>query len=121
MKKYYLIICLAFYSLGIYAQSAADSARQFNWPQAFTFKDSVNIKLHPNPARDNVFVSVKDWDINARYTFLLNDNKGRPVKNLILLQPQQLISLRSNYGKGLLWVEVWKEKILLGREKLYIR
>jgi hypothetical protein len=90
MKKRFFII--SFFLLSAFAYAQTDSARKFNWPGAFSFEDSTNIKLHPNPARDNVFISVKDWHVNARYTLMLKDNKGRPVKNLILLQPQQLIS-----------------------------
>ncbi|HMO34225.1 MAG TPA: hypothetical protein PKE63_02485 [Lacibacter sp.] len=82
--------------------------------------DSSAIRLHPNPARDNVFVTVKDFDQRFRYNLLLKDSKGRPVKNLVLLQPQQLIPLKASYGKGVLWVEVWKEKELLGRQRLMI-
>ena len=51
---------------------------------------------------------------------VLLDGKGRPIKNIILLQPQQLIPLKQSYGKGLLWVEVYKEKQLIGKEKLFV-
>ena len=101
-------------------QAQADSSGNFKWPAVSREADTSLIKLFPNPATDNVFITIKEWDIKARYTFLLLDGKGRPVESIILLQPQQLIPLRQNYGKGLLWVEVYKEKILIGKEKLYV-
>jgi hypothetical protein len=97
-----------------------DTADVFKWPAVSRESDTSLIKLFPNPAKDNVFVTIKEWDNKFRYTFVLLDNKGRPVKSIILLQPQQLIPLRQSYGKGLLWVEVYKEKMLVGKEKLFV-
>jgi hypothetical protein len=117
--KHSLILasCLFFVLL---TQAQTDSANNFKWPTVSREPDSSLIKLFPNPATQNVFINIKDWDNKARYNFVLLDGKGRPIKNIILLQPQQLIPLRQSYGKGLLWVEVYKEKILIGKEKLYI-
>lgn len=98
-----------------------DSTEEFKWPAASRADDSSSlIKLFPNPAKDNVFVTIKNWDANARYNFVLLDGKGRPIKNIILLQSQQLIPLKQSYGKGLLWVEVYKDKQIIGKEKLYV-
>lgn len=120
MKKIILTIGGIFLSVFLFAQT--DSSRDFNWPKLSPGEDtSTMIKVYPNPARDNVFVSLREWDNNARYTLMLKDNKGRPVKNIVLLQRQQLIPIKASYGKGMLWVEVWKEKILLGRERLVLR
>ena len=114
------IFLIAFFLFTTLAQAQSDSSDNFKWPAVSREADTSLIKLFPNPATDNVFVTIKEWDVKARYTFLLLDGKGRPVKSIILLQPQQLIPLRQNYGKGLLWVEVYKEKMLIGKEKLYV-
>ena len=116
----FLIIAFLLITTGM-AKAQTDSAENFQWPGAFRPADSSSlIKLFPNPAKDNVFITVKDWDGKSRYNFVLLDGKGRPIKNIILLQPQQLIPLRQSYGKGLLWVEVYKEKQLIGKGKLYV-
>jgi hypothetical protein len=105
----------------VMAKAQTDSAENFQWPAAFRSEDSSSmIKLFPIPAKDNVFITVRDWDGKSRYTFLLLDGKGRPIKNIVLLQPQQLIPLKQSYGKGLLWVEVYKDKLLIGKEKLFV-
>jgi len=90
----FLIIAFLLITTGM-AKAQTDSAENFQWPGAFR-------------------------DGKSRYNFVLLDGKGRPIKNIILLQPQQLIPLRQSYGKGLLWVEVYKEKQLIGKEKLYV-
>ncbi|MFN4285100.1 MAG: hypothetical protein ACK4E8_03960 [Lacibacter sp.] len=100
------------------ARAQTDSV--FNQKGILITNDSL-VKVYPNPAKDNVFVTVRDYDNRFRYNLLIKDNKGRPVKNIILLQPQQLIPLKASYGKGILWVEVWKEKELLGRQRLMVR
>jgi hypothetical protein len=110
------IFCL----VSIAAKAQTDSAVQFKWPPTFRETDTSLVKLFPNPAKDNVFVTVKEWDGKARYMFVLLDAKGRPVKSIVLLQPQQLIPLKQSYGKGMLWVEVYKEKLLIGKEKLFV-
>lgn len=118
--KLLLSICFVLF-FTVVSNAQTDSAKDFQWPGAFRPADSSSlIKLFPNPAKDNVFVTVKDWDGKSRYNFVLLDGKGRPIKNIILLQPQQLIPLKQSYGKGLLWVEVYKEKQLIGKEKLYV-
>lgn len=118
------LLLLVFICAGLAASAQTnnkDSSETFQWPAAFKQADSSSlIKLFPNPAKDNVFITVKEWDGKARYNFVLLDGKGRPVKNIILLQPQQLIPLKQSYGKGLLWVEVYKEKQLIGKEKLFV-
>lgn len=120
MIRFLITACFLFSFLSISAQT--DTSKSFNWPIFSSAEDtSTIIKLYPNPARDNVFVSLREWDIKARYTLMLKDNKGRPVKNIILLQRQQLIPIKTSYGKGMLWIEVWKEKELLGRERLVLR
>ncbi|MBX9785094.1 MAG: hypothetical protein K2X48_17545 [Chitinophagaceae bacterium] len=120
MKK--IILTIFSFIVCVIAFAQSDSSRDFNWPKlGFGEDTSTMIKLYPNPARDNVFVSLREWDINARYTLMLKDNKGRPVKNIVLLQRQQLIPIKASYGKGMLWIEVWKEKELLGRERLVLR
>lgn len=120
MKRILVSASFFFCFLSISAQT--DSSKNFNWPKSSVAEDtSTMIKLYPNPARDNVFVSLREWDVNARYMLMLKDNKGRPVKNLVLLQRQQLIPIKAAYGKGMLWVEVWKGKELLGRERLVLR
>lgn len=118
MKRFLLITVTFFIVLLVQAQT--DTTNDFKWPAVSKQTDTSLIKLFPNPATDNVFVTIKEWDNKARYTFVLLDGKGRPVKSIILLQPQQLIPLRQSYGKGLLWVEVYKEKMLIGKEKLYV-
>lgn len=118
MKRSLLLFACLFAALFVQAQT--DTVENFKWPAVSRETDTSLIKLFPNPATDNVFVTIKEWDNKARYTFVLLDAKGRPVRNIILLQPQQLIPLRQNYGKGLLWVEVYKEKVLIGKEKLYV-
>jgi hypothetical protein len=121
MNKIYFIINFIVWSFWSHAQT--DSGSSFKWPTySLSAEDtSTMIKLYPNPARDNVFVSLREWHINSRYTLMLKDNKGRPVKNLVLVQRQQLIPIKSSYGKGMLWLEVWKDKTLLGRERLVLR
>lgn len=118
MKQYLFLKFFLFAAFFVQAQT--DSLDNFKWPAVSRETDTSLIKLFPNPATDNVFVTIKEWDNKARYTFLLLDGKGTPVKSIILLQPQQLIPLRQNYGKGLLWVEVYREKMLIGKEKLYV-
>jgi hypothetical protein len=118
MKQFLFVTACLLTSILTVAQT--DTVDNFKWPAVSRETDTSLIKLFPNPAKDNVFVTVKDWDNKFRYTFLLLDGKGRPVKNIVLLQPQQLIPLRQSYGKGLLWVEVYKEKTLIGKEKLYV-
>jgi hypothetical protein len=120
LKHLFLItICTALLQ---FAHAQTDSTMSFSWNLKPLNDDTCTmIKVYPNPARDNVFVSLREWDIQARYTLLLKDNKGRPVKSIVLLQRQQLIPIKSSYGKGMLWVEVWKEKQLLGRERLLLR
>ncbi len=114
----FLLLCAA---VAANAQTEKKEDSSFQWPAAFKQADSSSlIKLFPNPAKDNVFITVKEWDGKARYNFVLLDGKGRPIKNIILLQPQQLIPLKQSYGKGLLWVEVYKEKQLIGKEKLFV-
>lgn len=122
MKRNLLTICCIFFSGFLFAQTETDSSKDVNWLKLSPAEDtSTMIKLYPNPARDNVFISLREWDGNVRYTLMLKDNKGRPVKNIVLLQRQQLIPIKASYGKGMLWIEVWKEKILLGRERLVLR
>jgi hypothetical protein len=122
MKKFYfslVLIFLLFSSQTVLAQT--DTLAPVNWIGLPKDTDTSVIKLFPNPAKDNVFVSVLKWDNRFRYTMMLKDSKGRPIKNMVLLQPQQLIPIFSHYGKGSLWIEVWKEKELLGRERLSIQ
>lgn len=113
-----LLLMLLLLALAPAAWSQTDSV--FNRKGLLITNDSL-VKVFPNPAKDNVFVTVRDFDNRVRYNLLLKDSKGRPVKNIILLQPQQLIPLKASYGKGVLWVEVWKEKVLLGRQRLLVR
>jgi hypothetical protein len=113
----FITVCIL---TSIITKAQADTTDNFKWPAVSRETDTSLIKIFPNPATDNVFITVKEWDNKFRYTFLLLDGKGRPVKNIVLLQPQQLIPLRQSYGKGLLWVEVYKEKMLIGKEKLYV-
>ena len=116
------LLLFLFLCAGIAPNAQTDKKdSSFQWPAAFKPADSSSlIKLFPNPAKDNVFITVKEWDAKARYNFVLLDGKGRPIKNIILLQPQQLIPLKQSYGKGLLWVQVYKEKQLIGKEKLFV-
>jgi hypothetical protein len=116
--RYLILIIFCFIHIAVKAQT--DSTDQFKWPSTFKEADTSLVKLFPNPAKDNVFVTVKEWDGKARYMFVLLDGKGRPVKSIVLLQPQQLIPLKQSYGKGMLWVEVYKEKLLIGKEKLFV-
>jgi hypothetical protein len=121
MKHIFLLILLCCSAVAWAQTESKDSTEEFKWPAAFRAEDSASlIKLFPNPAKDNVFVTIKNWEANARYNFVLLDGKGRPIKNIILLQAQQLIPLKQSYGKGLLWVEVYKDKQIIGKEKLYV-
>ena len=119
MKKVYITIGFIFLNAACFSQKDSSAVQWLMKP--FPKVDSSQIKLFPNPARDNVFVTIKNWDNKFRYTLMLKDGKGRPVKNLIMHQPQQLIPLKASYGKGLLWIEVWKDKELLGLERLSVR
>ena len=117
----YLILLLFCFVGASSAKAQTDSSKDFKWPAAFRPEDSSSlIKVFPNPAKDNVFITVKEWDGKSRYNFVLLDAKGRPIKNIILLQPQQLIPLKQSYGKGMLWVEVYKDKQIIGKEKLFV-
>lgn len=116
VKHVRLLILFVMLALAGHAQS--DSV--FN-PKGMLITNDSMVKVFPNPAKDNVFVTVRDFDNRVRYNLLLKDSKGRPVKNIVLLQPQQLIPLKASYGKGVLWVEVWKGKALLGRQRLMVR
>jgi hypothetical protein len=115
-----LILLLMGLIVAVFANAQTDSADVFKWPAVSRETDTSLIKLFPNPAKDNVFVTIKDWDNKFRYTFVLMNNRGNRVKSLVLLQPQQLIPLRQSYGKGMLWVEVYKEKLLIGKERLFV-
>ncbi|MGE5108563.1 MAG: hypothetical protein ACM3H8_13520 [Sphingobacteriales bacterium] len=81
---------------------------------------TTRVKVFPNPARGVVNVQLKDWDIKYRYTLNILNANGKRISTMILKGPVETVELKTSRKKATLFIEVWKEKELVGRETVIV-
>jgi hypothetical protein len=81
----------------------------------------TELKVFPNPTQQRVQVKVNNWDIKYRYTVNVLNSNGKRLSTKILQHPIETIELNAgSRRKATLFVEVWKEKTLVGRETVVV-
>jgi hypothetical protein len=82
---------------------------------------TTKIKVFPNPARGVVKVQLREWDIKYRYSLNILNSNGKRISTRILQSPIEQVELETgSRRKVTMFIEIWKEKELVGRETVVV-
>lgn len=114
MKKFYTSLLLCF----IIAMVQSQTTIQFP-PEVPGHK--TEIKVFPNPTQQMVQVQLKTWDIKYRYTVNVLNSNGKRISTKVMQRPVETVELNTgSRRKATLFIEVWREKELVGRETVVV-
>ncbi|HET9055271.1 MAG TPA: hypothetical protein VFN30_00345 [Chitinophagaceae bacterium] len=114
MKRFCFLIIFIFAATTIFSQTV------IKFPP-----DSLNhttlVKVFPNPTKQLVEVQVKEWSTKSRYTLNILNSNGKRISTRVLQGPIETVELKTGGGrKATMFIEVWKEKELIGRETVVV-
>ena len=81
----------------------------------------TEIKVFPNPAQGEVQVKIINWDIKSRYTINVLNANGKRISTKVAQRPVEPVMLNTGgRRKATLFIEVWKDKTILGKEMVVV-